>query len=66
MALAEGALDLVLAANRVAEQIDNELIGGHIAIVGLRAPAPVPLPDPKPGWELFSERWTPTPRTAGR
>jgi hypothetical protein len=29
-----------------------------IALDGLRAPAPALLPDPQPGWELFSERWT--------
>jgi AcrR family transcriptional regulator len=30
-----------------------------VALDGLRAPARTPLPDPLPGWELFTERWTP-------
>lgn len=30
-----------------------------IALDGLRAPAPHPLPGSPPGYELFSERWTP-------
>jgi AcrR family transcriptional regulator len=30
-----------------------------VALDGLRAPAPAPLDDPRPGWELFTERWTP-------
>jgi AcrR family transcriptional regulator len=30
-----------------------------VALDGLRPPAPAPLPDPQPGWELFSDRWTP-------
>jgi hypothetical protein len=30
-----------------------------IAVAGLRAPASEPLPGPRPGWELFTQRWSP-------
>lgn len=32
-----------------------------ITLEGLRAPAVATLPEPRPGWELFSERWRPQP-----
>jgi AcrR family transcriptional regulator len=48
----QGRTDLADAA----EHARRRLIA--IALGGLRAPAPTPLPDPQPGWELFSERWT--------
>jgi AcrR family transcriptional regulator len=48
----QGRADLVDAAEHARRRIIA------IALDGLRAPAPAPLPDPRPGWELFSERWT--------
>ena len=47
----QGRTDLVDAA----EHARGRIIA--IALDGLRSPAPTPLPDPRPGWELFSERW---------
>jgi hypothetical protein len=48
----QGHLDLLGAAEHARRRIVA------IALDGLRAPPPKPLPDPRPGWELFSERWT--------
>jgi AcrR family transcriptional regulator len=48
----QGRVDLVEAA----EHARTRVIA--IALDGLRAPAAAPLPEPQPGWELFSERWT--------
>jgi len=49
-----GRTDLVDAAEHARRRIIL------VALDGLRAPAPAPLPDPRPGWELFTERWTPS------
>jgi AcrR family transcriptional regulator len=48
----QGHTDLIDAAEHARRRIIL------IALQGLRAPAHAPLPDPQPGWELFSERWT--------
>jgi AcrR family transcriptional regulator len=48
----QGRIDLVDPAEHARRRIIA------IALDGLRAPAPALLPDPQPGWELFSERWT--------
>jgi AcrR family transcriptional regulator len=48
----QGHTDLLDAAQHARRRIVA------IALDGLRAPAPEPLPEPRPGWELFSERWT--------
>ncbi|MQA12114.1 MAG: TetR family transcriptional regulator [Pseudonocardiaceae bacterium] len=47
----QGRTDLVEAAEHARRRVIA------VALDGLRAPAPTPLPDPPPGWELFSERW---------
>jgi AcrR family transcriptional regulator len=52
----QGHTDLVDAAQHARSRIIA------IALDGLRAPAPAPLPGPHPGWELFTERWTPKDR----
>jgi len=48
----QGRTDLVDAAEHARRRVIA------MALDGLRAPAPALLPDPQPGWELFSERWT--------
>jgi AcrR family transcriptional regulator len=47
----QGRIDMIDAARHAHERIVA------VALDGLRAPAPAPLPDPRPGWELFHERW---------
>ncbi|PSL00751.1 TetR family transcriptional regulator [Murinocardiopsis flavida] len=51
----QGRPDLVEAARNSRARITA------IALDGLRAPAPRPLPGAPPGYELFSERWEPPP-----
>ncbi|WP_152361128.1 TetR/AcrR family transcriptional regulator [Microlunatus speluncae] len=48
----QGRAELVEAA----EHARRRLIS--IAVDGLRAPGGAPLAEPRPGWELFTERWT--------
>lgn len=47
----QGRTDLAEAAQEATARINA------IALDGLRAPAPEPLPGRPPGYELFSERW---------
>jgi len=47
-----GAVDIAL----LVEHARRRIIA--VALDGLRTPAPAPLPDPQPGWELFTDRWT--------
>ncbi|RZS44883.1 TetR family transcriptional regulator [Herbihabitans rhizosphaerae] len=51
----QGRTDLLDAAMNARTRITA------IAVDGLRAPAPHPLPGDPPGYELFSERWEPPP-----
>jgi hypothetical protein len=56
----QGHTGLVEAARHARTRIVD------IALDGLRAPAPAPLPGPRPGWELFTHRWSPRPgKTVG-
>jgi AcrR family transcriptional regulator len=54
----QGRTDLVGAAVHARRRVIT------IALDGLRAPARVKLPDPQPGWELFSERWNSSNRSS--
>ncbi len=47
----QGRTDLAEAADHARRRLIA------IAIDGLRAPAQAALPEPRPGWELFTERW---------
>lgn len=48
----QGRVDLLGAARHARRRLIA------IAIDGLRAPRPSRLPDPVPGWQMFTERWT--------
>jgi hypothetical protein len=57
----DAAEDLIHRAHDAAEHARRRITA--IALDGLRTPAPTPLPDPRPGGELFSERWTTSNRS---
>ncbi|MGW1994975.1 TetR/AcrR family transcriptional regulator [Embleya sp. NPDC001921] len=53
----QGRTDLMPAARQARERIVD------IALDGLRATPAGPVTGPEPGYELFTERWNPHPRT---